>query len=196
LRHLGENVRVHGGGWRSPRSTAGWMAASPPPATARPCAPFPFPPPRLSTRPLSLLSPSPPQQSAAHQIAQGTPPTTPKEPNRQQENPTDSSGTMRYSARTGIVALGRLKRGGGRLEEEEGALFELRRKGSRRKEEEREGHTAKQSKPKPVSYEIAPRCAAPLRIHLGALTDGGHHGASGEGCLARAGYPAARRARA
>jgi hypothetical protein len=27
----------------------------------------------------------------------------------------------------------------------------------------------------------------------GGIPDGGHHGASGEGCLARAGYPAARR---
>jgi hypothetical protein len=30
-----------------------------------------------------------------------------------------------------------------------------------RQSERREGHAAKQSKPKPVSYEIAPRCATP-----------------------------------
>jgi hypothetical protein len=30
----------------------------------------------------------------------------------------------------------------------------------------------------------------------GGIPDGGHHGAPGEGCLARAGYPAARATRA
>jgi hypothetical protein len=112
-------------GWCSPRSTAGWTAASPPPATARPCAVRPLSLPSSSALHTALVSAITltPQQSAAHQIAQGTPPTTPKEPKRQQENPTDSSGTLRYYARTGIVALGRLKRGGGRLEEEERGLY-------------------------------------------------------------------------
>jgi hypothetical protein len=50
------------------------------------------------------------QQSAAHQIAQGTPPPTPKEPSQHQENPTDSSGTLCYSTITGIMALERPKR--------------------------------------------------------------------------------------
>ena len=120
----------------------------------RPLLSLPFPPPRLSTRPSSLQSQphNNPRRTKSLKANQETEPAA-----AAAGNPTESSGTLRLSARTETVPLGRLKRGGGRLEEE-GTLFELRRKGGSR----RKAGGAAGGDMKPASVCFASLCVLPF----------------------------------
>jgi hypothetical protein len=76
------------------------------------------------------------------------------------------SAPLCYSARTETVPLGRLKRGGGRLEEE-GTLFELRRKGGSRRKAG--GAAGCDMKPASVCFALL-RCVCPLLLALPCRT--------------------------